>query len=207
MNRCLSIALVLTLSGCAGELDDSLSYEMRAPAADASVARNTEAGRAPVADAGAPRTPKAGSASEKPPTSSNANSNMNMTMNMSSNTNVDTKKDEDAGAGETDAPPPPAAMACDFRAIMQAKCGNANCHGAPGSVTGLDLTTAMLGARVEGRKGKGSCTDKLLVDVDNPRQSKLYLKVSGSSCGSQMPLGGMLSSDEQACVLNWIEKL
>ena len=133
------------------------------------------------------------------------NTNTNSNMNMSSNTN--TKKDDDAGAGETAAPVMPATVACDFRAIMQAKCGNANCHGAPGSVTGLDLTTAMLAARVEGRKGKGACTDKLLVDVDDPRQSKLYLKVSGSSCGTQMPLGGMLTSDEQACVLSWIEKL
>lgn len=205
MNKRLWILLVL--GGCAGELDDSLSYDTRASVADASVSRGAEAGRAPVADAGAPRTPQAGRAAtsgEKPAMTTNTNTNM--TMNMSSNTN--TKKDEDAGAGETDVPPQmPAAMACDFRAIMQAKCGNANCHGAPGSVTGLDLTTAMLAARVEGRKGKGACTDKLLVDVANPRQSKLYLKVSGSSCGSQMPLGGMLTSDEQACVLTWIEKL
>ncbi|HET8932848.1 MAG TPA: hypothetical protein VFN67_05390 [Polyangiales bacterium] len=207
MHKKLPIALVLTLSACAGELDDSLNYQTPAPVADASVARTAEAGRAPVADAGAPRTPQAGRAAtsvDKPAMNTDSNNNKSMSMNMSSNM---TKKDDDAGAGEPAAPQMPAAMACDFRAIIEAKCGNASCHGAPGSVTGLDLTTAMLAARVEGRKGKGTCTDKLLVDVDNPRQSKLYLKVSGSTCGSQMPLGGMLTSDEQACVLTWIEKL
>jgi hypothetical protein len=65
----------------------------------------------------------------------------------------------------------------------------------------------MLAARVEGRQGKGACSDKLLVDPENPRDSKLYLKVSGSTCGSQMPLGGQLNGDEQACVLTWIEQL
>ena len=65
----------------------------------------------------------------------------------------------------------------------------------------------MLAARVQGRKGKGACTDKLLIDANNPSESKLYLKVTGSTCGSPMPLGGMLTEPEQECVLTWIENL
>lgn len=214
--RGIPFALVLTLSGCAGDLDGSLNYGTPAP--DASVARAGEAGRAPVADAGA-RMAQAGRAPmsmDKPAMNNAGNSGTgNTSMNKPGSAAPQDQGGEDAGASQDMEmemememmTQKPAAPACDFPAIMQAKCGNASCHGAPGSSTGLDLTTAMLAARVDGRKGKGACTDKLLVDVDNPRQSKLYLKVSGTTCGSQMPLGGMLTQDEQACVLTWIEKL
>jgi hypothetical protein len=87
------------------------------------------------------------------------------------------------------------------------KCAGASCHGGASSATGLDLTSAMLAQRVQGRHGSGSCTDKLLVDVNDPAQSKLYLKVSGTACGVKMPLGGSLTPSEQACVLSWIEGL
>jgi len=100
-----------------------------------------------------------------------------------------------------------AASGCDFRALVMQKCAGASCHGGASSATGLDLTSAMLAGRVQGRHGSGSCTDKLLVDVDDPAQSKLYLKVSGTSCGVKMPLGGSLTPSEQACVLTWIEGL
>ena len=100
-----------------------------------------------------------------------------------------------------------AAAGCDFRGLVMQKCAGASCHGGPSAATGLDLTSAMLGQRVQGRHGSGSCTDKLLVDVEDPTQSKLYLKISGSSCGVKMPLGGSLTASEQACVLTWIEGL
>lgn len=100
-----------------------------------------------------------------------------------------------------------AAAACDFRGLVQMKCGNASCHGAPATNTGLDLTSPSLAMRVAGRKGPSACSSKLLIDTANPKQSALYLKVTGTSCGSQMPLGGTLSASEQACVLSWIEAL
>lgn len=107
-----------------------------------------------------------------------------------------------AGSGGT-----AAAGSCDFRGLVMQKCSGASCHGGPTASTGLDLTTAMLAQRVQGRHGTGSCTDKLVVDKDNPAQSKLYLKVSGSDCGVKMPLGGSLTDAEQSCVLSWIEGL
>ncbi|MET0388932.1 MAG: hypothetical protein ABW321_23365 [Polyangiales bacterium] len=100
-----------------------------------------------------------------------------------------------------------AVASCDFRALMQAKCGNASCHGAPGTATGLDLTSPALAMRVAGRNGSGSCGDTLLVNADNPEQSVLYQRVTGSDCGVKMPLGGSLTADEQDCVLSWIEGL
>ena len=114
-----------------------------------------------------------------------------------------------AGAGAGGSTQVQAGMSsdCDFRGLLQTKCGNASCHGAPATNTGLDLTSSSLAMRLAGRKGASSCTDKLLVDTGNPEQSLLYLKVSGSSCGVRMPLGGSLSASEQSCVLTWIEGL
>jgi hypothetical protein len=122
--------------------------------------------------------------------------------------------DDDAGRPAVAMPPaastpkPDAAAACDFRGLVMMKCGGSGCHGGPTAGTGLDLTTAMLATRVEGRKGPAACASNLLIDKANPTKSALYLKVSGSTCGSQMPLtGGTLTASEQACVLSWIEGL
>lgn len=123
--------------------------------------------------------------------------------------------DEDAGrpvvampvAGGASQSKPDAAAQCDFRGLVQMKCGNATCHGAPATGTGLDLTSASLATRVDGRKGPSACGTQLLIDKANPTQSALYLKITGTTCGSQMPLGGSLTASEQACVLSWIEGL
>lgn len=111
------------------------------------------------------------------------------------------------GAAKPDAGAASMAAACDFKGIVQTKCGNPNCHGAPASNTGLDLTSAGLAMRLDGRKGASACTDKLLIDKDHPEASMLYLKVTGSDCGVKMPLGGSLTASEQACFLTWIEGL
>jgi len=127
-----------------------------------------------------------------------------------SNEGTDAQAAADGGTVATapaPAPAPAPAAGCDFRGLMQMKCGNASCHGAPGSSTGLDLTSASLATRVAGRKGASACGDKLLIDKDQPEASLLYLKVTGSSCGARMPLGGALTASEQACVLSWIEGL
>jgi hypothetical protein len=112
-----------------------------------------------------------------------------------------------AGSMSTPMPMPDAGMACDFRGLVQMKCGGSACHGAPASGTGLDLTSPMLAMRVEGRKGPAACSNKLLIDKANPAQSAIYLKITGTTCGSQMPLGGSLTASEKACVLSWIDGL
>jgi hypothetical protein len=112
-----------------------------------------------------------------------------------------------ATAGSASPPPADAGVACDFRGLVQAKCGNASCHGAPASSTGLDLTSPSLATRLAGRKGPSACSNNLLIDSANPARSALYLKVTSMTCGSQMPLGGSLTPGEQACVLSWIEAL
>jgi hypothetical protein len=201
-----SFVLVLALSGCAGKLENADDFQTGGPVANAGA---PQAGRAP-------QSQPAGGAGKPASTGQRAGAGGSVRGGAGGNggragdpaTSTSTSNDnEDAGVADVSTTQPNETVACDFRTLMQAKCGNATCHGAPGSATGLDLTTAMLAARVDGRQGTGACSDKLLVDTDNPRESKLYLKVSGSTCGSQMPLGGSLNAAEQACVLTWIETL
>ena len=209
-----TIALLLVSSGCAGSLDNAEDYQT-VPVGDAGRVSTPQAGRA-SANAGkggwgGSKPMGAGAGGWSAPASSGGMNAASGRAGQSARDNSDddagvAEASAGAGTGGTEAPPLQP-MACDFRALMQAKCGNATCHGGPVASTGLDLTSAMLGSRIAGRQGNGTCSDKLLVDPENPRDSKLYLKISGSTCGSQMPLGGQLNADEQACVLTWIEGL
>ena len=110
--------------------------------------------------------------------------------------------DADPGAAEAEAE---AGIGCDFPGLMMAKCGG--CHDALAVSNGLDLVSPELAQRLAGRRGTGACSSRLLIDVDNPEQSGLYLKVTPDTCGSRMPLGRTLTDGEQACILRWIESL
>ena len=203
--------VTVAAAGCAGKLDPNLNYfGSNTTAADGGnepEPKDKDAGEPPeMRDASTP--------SEDEPPSSRPNS-----PNGSDDEDDAGGIDDDAGpaggsggggstrpdAGPVDAGPAP--VACDFRSLMQQKCGNLNCHGAPAQATGLDLTSAGLANRLEDRTGSSGCPDHLLIDKDNPEQSMLYLKVTGTECGVRMPLGGMLTKDEEACVLTWIEGL
>jgi hypothetical protein len=176
--------------GCAGALDGGEDFFANhvSPIEDAGVKKPVLAG---WHDAGRPPTSTPASASSPVASADDAGSDR-------------TASDAEGGMPQNPAP----AAACDFRGLLQSKCGSAGCHGAPATSTGLDLTSPMLAMRVQGRKGTGACTDKLLVDPAHPDQSKLYLKISSTSCGVRMPLGGTpLTSAEQACVLSWIDAL
>lgn len=111
---------------------------------------------------------------------------------------------EPADAGGTGSAVAPS---CDFRALMQARCGNASCHGGPDNSTGLDLTSPGLAERVKDAQGSGACGQYLMIDTQTPDQSALYLKVTESACGVRMPIGASLNNAEQACILQWIENL
>lgn len=111
------------------------------------------------------------------------------------------------GGNGSDAGTAGAGASCDFKGLMQTKCGTAACHGGPSSSTGLDLTTEGLAARVRGKRGSNACADSLMIDPDNPEKSVLYLSVTEKSCSIRMPIGKTLSDAEQACILQWIEGL
>jgi hypothetical protein len=175
-------------AGCAGSLDPNEDYF--------STPLNGTASR----DAGASKAWRDAGAPPSMPARAGAGATPTMAMNTDDDAGAmpPAAHDDDAGM------PPPAAPPCDFRGLVMNKCAGSSCHGGPNASTGLDLTSPSLASRVKGRMGTGACTDKLIVDPDNPQDSKLFLKVSSSTCGVKMPLGGSLSASEQACVLSWI---
>lgn len=176
--------------GCAGTIDDPASFESaQSPVAqvqtgnvDAGVAQNpgTSQPQTTVMDAG--------------------NSAVDAGSGKTNSTDAGSSSTADSGSGK-------GTVSCDFKALMQSKCGSSGCHGAPATSTGLDLTSADLATRLQGRKASDSCSDYLLIDPDNPEKSALYLMVTPNSCGVRMPIGGSMSAADQACVLSWLQSL
>ena len=53
-----------------------------------------------------------------------------------------------------------------------------------------------------------SCSNDKVAIASEPAKSALHKKVSGTTCGAQMPKGGpFLSTDEVNCIASWIETL
>ena len=101
---------------------------------------------------------------------------------------------------------PPAASDC-LTALFKAKCNTSACHG-PGAPQ-VDLVSSGVEARLIGQPSSdtGMCTGRTLVATDGSA-SLLADKVSKTPpCGSQMPLGGMLTSDEATCLNAWVSSV
>ncbi|MFO0552232.1 MAG: hypothetical protein U0271_27845 [Polyangiaceae bacterium] len=92
--------------------------------------------------------------------------------------------------------------------ILGQRCATANCHDSSAPAGGLDLTPdADLASRIVDVDGNG-CPGKI-VDTSAPEDSLLYTRVlSTNKCATRMPSSGdKLTSDEEACLLEWIESL
>jgi hypothetical protein len=208
--------LALSAAGCPGTLEDTSEYEnygergVDEPDDDDEV----DGAAPPIANAW-----DAGSRNNSWDGASNPPSDASVPpSNWADGAARPTWGDAEAGWPEAAARTPDAAIAdasaaadagplCDFRGLMQARCGNASCHGGAAASTGLDLTSAGLADRVKGQRANGACGQYLLIDVAKPEQSALYLKVTNEACGVRMPVGGTLSNSEQACILQWIDRL
>jgi hypothetical protein len=86
-------------------------------------------------------------------------------------------------------------------------CG-ASCHNSVRKEGDLDLQTKPLAPRLVGAPGsQAGCDASAILDVDQPEQSLLYLKLSEDlpPCGDPMPLvGRRLAPGELECLLDWI---
>jgi hypothetical protein len=112
---------------------------------------------------------------------------------------------QDSG-NKADACTPPAATDC-LTALFKAKCNTSACHG-PGAPQ-VDLVSSGVEARLIGQPSSdtGMCSGMTLVATDGSA-SLLADKVSKTPpCGSQMPLGGMLTSDEATCLNAWVSSV
>jgi len=97
-----------------------------------------------------------------------------------------------------------AASVCDAPAqVFASRCSG--CHSAgSGQYANLDLISPDVAKRTS--KVAATCPGEVLVVPGFPDASYLYDKLVNPSpaCGSLMPLGGSLSSDDLACVASWI---
>jgi len=126
---------------------------------------------------------------------------------------VDAADTPDADPG-ADAPLPVECTPENFQEqVLVARCGFGTCHDdvAP-SGPGLDLISPNLETRLVGVNARGvGCNNLVLVTPQDPDNSYLFQKVqpapSTPDCGSRMPIGGMLSTEELDCMAAYINSL
>ncbi len=108
---------------------------------------------------------------------------------------------EDAGGGGGTAPH----WSTDVYPILAAGCAGAACHVGGASAPRLGMTAASAYMAVTTGRGLCAATSTALVTPGMPDASLLYRKVSGSTCGTRMPLGRpALSAAEQQTISAWI---
>jgi hypothetical protein len=110
----------------------------------------------------------------------------------------------DSGSGTGCTPPP--APSC-LTMLFTNKCNSSACHGS--GAPQVNLVSSGVESRVIGQmsSSSGLCSGMILVTTDGS-PSLLAEKVSSMPpCGSQMPLGGSLSSDELTCLTDWVSSV
>jgi hypothetical protein len=99
--------------------------------------------------------------------------------------------------------PAPFSFASQIQPIFNGNC--ANCH-ITSSSGGLNLATGSSRNNLVDVQAQSNCIMLKRVLPSDATHSVLYLKLSSSSCGSQMPLVGSLSQAEINLIRDWINQ-
>lgn len=83
---------------------------------------------------------------------------------------------------------------------------NSQCTGCHGSSGRLTLSTGASYNNLVNINAQSSCLSLKRVLPNDADNSVLYRKVSGTSCGSQMPMGGTLSTGDITLIRDWINQ-
>jgi hypothetical protein len=83
---------------------------------------------------------------------------------------------------------------------------NSQCTGCHGGSGGLTITASVSYNNLVNRNAESSCTSLKRVLPNDAANSVLYKKVSGTTCGSQMPQGGSLSASDITLIRDWINQ-
>jgi hypothetical protein len=98
----------------------------------------------------------------------------------------------------------------DVPRLFEEKCGSSVCHGGTSTdpAGGLDLTSPGVARRLVGVPAQG-CGGLYRVDPHDPDNSFLLGKLiePPAGCGDRMPLVGVLSVAELACVRSWVHSI
>lgn len=81
-----------------------------------------------------------------------------------------------------------------------------SCHTGNNPSANLNLSSGNSYAQLVSVQSTSSCTGLKRVLPSKADSSTLYLKITGSSCGTQMPLGGSLSLAEVNLFRDWINQ-
>jgi len=97
---------------------------------------------------------------------------------------------------------PLVSFSSQIQPIFNRQC--TNCHGSSG---GLSLTAGASYNNLVNVNAQSSCPSLKRVLPNDAANSVLYKKVSGTTCGSQMPTtGGALSTSDIALIRDWINQ-
>ena len=83
---------------------------------------------------------------------------------------------------------------------------NSQCTGCHGGNGGLTITAGASYNNLVNVNAQSSCPSLKRVLPNDAANSVLYKKVSGTTCGSQMPQGGSLSTSDIALIRDWINQ-
>lgn len=95
---------------------------------------------------------------------------------------------------------------CDAPAILVTSCGSSGCHGGTIGTFAQDASSIMA-AVGQAATLSASCGSGVLIDADDYTQGVIYNKISGTTCGSQMPLGPALSAADLTCIEDFLTDL
>jgi hypothetical protein len=99
----------------------------------------------------------------------------------------------------------PVSFGNDVQPIFTNSCVNAGCH--PGGGAPFSLAAGQSYADMVNVQATAGCTTEKRVLPGNAASSVLYKRVSGSSCGSQMPFGApALSAADIQRIADWINQ-
>jgi hypothetical protein len=83
---------------------------------------------------------------------------------------------------------------------------NSQCTGCHGGTGGLTITAGASYNNLVNVNAQSSCPSLKRVLPNDASNSVLYRKVSGTTCGQQMPQGGALSATDITLIRNWINQ-
>ena len=83
---------------------------------------------------------------------------------------------------------------------------NSQCTGCHGGNGGLTITAGASYNNLVNVNAQSSCPSLKRVLPNDAANSVLYKKVSGTTCGSQMPQGGSLSTSDITLIRDWINQ-
>jgi hypothetical protein len=104
-------------------------------------------------------------------------------------------------------PPPASASSVSFAQDVQTIFNNScTCHSGNSPSAAMNLSAGNSYSQLVNVQSASSCISLKRVLPSVVDSSTLYLKISGTTCGVQMPQGGSISSSSISIISNWINQ-